>query len=155
MLHAEDRIMAFCVLSLVWLYGHALPARRPARRGLSSEPSGFRVIGALVNKYASHASRHTDILNLHTPLIRKIRQLALRDAARKIARPDFAAFEDHFGIRPHEGYGCTNVRRVTVNTIDFRAAFSARSGRSAQHRPPLPGITVKIVDRIPYTCRSG
>src|SRR5713226_9757915 len=32
------------------------------------------------------------------------------------------AFEDHFGIRPHEGYGCTECSpAVTVNTIDFRA----------------------------------
>src|SRR5437867_12961705 len=58
------------------------------------------------------------------------------------------AFEDHFGIRPYEGYGCTECSpAVTVNTIDFRAAsfrqVGAKRGTSGH---PLPGITLKTVD---------
>src|SRR5216684_666816 len=58
------------------------------------------------------------------------------------------AFEDHFGIRPHEGYGCTECSpAVTVNTIDFRAAsFRQVGAKRGSIGHPLPGITVKIVD---------
>jgi acyl-[acyl-carrier-protein]-phospholipid O-acyltransferase/long-chain-fatty-acid--[acyl-carrier-protein] ligase len=57
------------------------------------------------------------------------------------------AFEEKFGIRPLEGYGCTECApAVTVNTRDFRAAglrqVGAKRGRIGH---PLPGMTVQIV----------
>jgi acyl-[acyl-carrier-protein]-phospholipid O-acyltransferase/long-chain-fatty-acid--[acyl-carrier-protein] ligase len=58
------------------------------------------------------------------------------------------AFEDTFGIRPLEGYGCTECSPVvTVNGRDFRApGFRQVGGRRGKIGHPLPGITVRIVD---------
>jgi acyl-[acyl-carrier-protein]-phospholipid O-acyltransferase / long-chain-fatty-acid--[acyl-carrier-protein] ligase len=58
------------------------------------------------------------------------------------------AFEDRFGLRPLEGYGCTECSPVVaVNTKDFRATgvhqVGAKRGRIGH---PLPGVSVRIVD---------
>ncbi|HEX3625567.1 MAG TPA: acyl-[ACP]--phospholipid O-acyltransferase [Verrucomicrobiae bacterium] len=58
------------------------------------------------------------------------------------------AFEEHFGIRPLEGYGCSECSpAVTVNTLDFRAAgFRQVGSKHGRIGHPLPGIAVRIVD---------
>jgi acyl-[acyl-carrier-protein]-phospholipid O-acyltransferase / long-chain-fatty-acid--[acyl-carrier-protein] ligase len=68
--------------------------------------------------------------------------------AEKLPERVALAFEDRFGIRPLEGYGCTECSPVvSVNTRDFRAAgfrqVGAKRGRIGH---PLPGITVRIAD---------
>jgi acyl-[acyl-carrier-protein]-phospholipid O-acyltransferase/long-chain-fatty-acid--[acyl-carrier-protein] ligase len=68
--------------------------------------------------------------------------------AEKLPERVALAFEDRFGIRPLEGYGCTECSPVvSVNTRDFRAAgfrqVGAKRGRIGH---PLPGITVQIAD---------
>jgi acyl-[acyl-carrier-protein]-phospholipid O-acyltransferase/long-chain-fatty-acid--[acyl-carrier-protein] ligase len=59
-----------------------------------------------------------------------------------------AAFEDHFGIRPLEGYGCTECApAVAVNTPDFRSAgFRQVGAKRGKIGHPMPGISVRIVD---------
>jgi acyl-[acyl-carrier-protein]-phospholipid O-acyltransferase/long-chain-fatty-acid--[acyl-carrier-protein] ligase len=64
--------------------------------------------------------------------------------------PDWLAnaFEEKFGLRPVEGYGCTECSPVvTCSTHDFRAAgfWQAGSRRGSIGRP-LPGVSVRIVD---------
>jgi acyl-[acyl-carrier-protein]-phospholipid O-acyltransferase / long-chain-fatty-acid--[acyl-carrier-protein] ligase len=57
-------------------------------------------------------------------------------------------FQDHFGIRPLEGYGCTECSPVVaVNTDDFRAAYFRQVGaKRGTIGHPLPGIGVHIID---------
>ena len=58
------------------------------------------------------------------------------------------AFEERFGIRPFEAYGCTECSpAVTVNTHDFRApGFRQVGGKRGKIGHPLPGVCVRIVD---------
>ena len=58
------------------------------------------------------------------------------------------AFEEKFGIRPLEGYGCTECGpAIAVNTDDFRAAgFRQVGGKRGKIGHPLPGVSVRIVD---------
>ena len=58
------------------------------------------------------------------------------------------AFEERFGIRPFEAYGCTECApAVTVNRQDFRGAgFRQVGGKRGKIGHPLPGLSVRIVD---------
>ncbi len=59
-----------------------------------------------------------------------------------------AAFEEHFGIRPMEGYGCTECAPVVaVNAPDFRSAGFHQVGvKRGTIGHPLPGVCVRVVD---------
>jgi acyl-[acyl-carrier-protein]-phospholipid O-acyltransferase / long-chain-fatty-acid--[acyl-carrier-protein] ligase len=68
--------------------------------------------------------------------------------AEKLPERVATAFEEKFGIRPLEGYGCTECSpAVTVNTNDFRAAgFRQVGAKRGTIGHPLPGVCVRIVD---------
>ena len=68
--------------------------------------------------------------------------------AEKLPERTALAFEDTFGIRPLEGYGCTECSPVVaVNSRDFRApGFRQVAARRGTIGHPLPGVSVRIVD---------
>ncbi|MFZ3218151.1 MAG: acyl-[ACP]--phospholipid O-acyltransferase [Candidatus Acidiferrales bacterium] len=68
--------------------------------------------------------------------------------AEKLPEALALAFADRFGIRPLEGYGCTECSPVVaVNTRDFRAPGFRQVGAKRGHiGHPLPGVSVRIVD---------
>lgn len=115
-------------------------------------PLDARAIGALISQYEV-----TFLLATPTFLQTYMRRCSPEDfgslqyvmaGAEKLPERVSLAFEDYFGIRPLEGYGCTECApAVTVNTRDFRAAqFRQVGAKRASIGHPLPGISVRIVD---------
>jgi acyl-[acyl-carrier-protein]-phospholipid O-acyltransferase / long-chain-fatty-acid--[acyl-carrier-protein] ligase len=68
--------------------------------------------------------------------------------AEKLPERVALAFEDVFGIRPLEGYGCTECSPVVaVNGRDFRApGFRQAGARRGTIGQPVPGVSVRIVN---------
>ena len=154
MLHADDRIMG--ILPFFHSFGFTGTLCLPAATGIGvvfhPNPLDSRVIGALVNKYAVTMLLATPtFLNAYTRRCTPEDFGSLRfimAGAEKLPDRISQAFEDHFGIRPHEGYGCTECSPVVaVNGRDYRATgfrqIAARRGRIGH---PLPGVSVKVVD---------
>jgi acyl-[acyl-carrier-protein]-phospholipid O-acyltransferase/long-chain-fatty-acid--[acyl-carrier-protein] ligase len=69
-------------------------------------------------------------------------------AAEKLPDRLASAFEERFGIRPLEGYGCTECApAVAVNTPDFRSTgFHQVGAKRGKIGHPLPGVCVRVVD---------
>ena len=69
-------------------------------------------------------------------------------SAEKLPERLALAFEEQFGVRPFEAYGCTECApAVAVNTHDFRSAGFRQVGvKRGRIGHPLPGLCVRIVD---------
>jgi acyl-[acyl-carrier-protein]-phospholipid O-acyltransferase/long-chain-fatty-acid--[acyl-carrier-protein] ligase len=115
-------------------------------------PLDSRAIGPLVKKYAV-----TFLLATPTFLQIYLRGCDPADfgslrlvmtAAEKLPDRLAAAFEEQFGIRPLEGYGCTECApAVAVNTPDFRSAgFHQVGAKRGKIGHPLRGVCVRVVD---------
>lgn len=115
-------------------------------------PLEARAIGEFVSKHAV-----TMLVATPTFLNAYARRCAPEDfgslryviaGAEKLPDRIATAFEEQFGIRPLEGYGCTECSPVVaVNTTGHRAAGFRQSGaKRGSIGMPLPGMTVNIVN---------
>ena len=153
MLGSHDKILG--ILPFFHSFGFTGTLCLPTAIGMGvvyhPSPLEARAIGALVSQYAV-----TFLLATPTFLQSYIRRCSAEDfgslqyvmaGAEKLPERVSIAFEDQFGIRPLEGYGCTECSpAVTVNTRDFRAAqFRQVGAKRASIGHPLPGISVRIV----------
>ncbi len=153
-LHHGDRILG--ILPFFHSFGFTGTLCLPPLAGIGVvfhvSPLDAQVIGALVSKYTV-----TMLLSTPTFLNSYARRCppeafgSLRivmAGAEKLPERIAQAFEDHFGIRPLEGYGCTECSPVVaVNTYDFRAAYFRQVGaKRGTIGHPLPGVGVRILD---------
>src|SRR5215475_4668685 len=154
MLHKSDRILG--ILPFFHSFGFTATLCLPAASGIGAvfhpSPLDSRAIGALVSQHSVTMLIATPtFLNAYTRRCTPEDFGSLRivmAGAEKLPDRISMAFEDQFGIRPLEGYGCTECSPVVaVNTYDFRAAqFRQVGAKRGTIGHPLPGIAIRIVD---------
>jgi acyl-[acyl-carrier-protein]-phospholipid O-acyltransferase/long-chain-fatty-acid--[acyl-carrier-protein] ligase len=150
----EDRILG--VLPLFHSFGFTGTFALPLSLGVGvvyhASPLDAQKIGSLVRKHAV-----TFLLTTPTFLQTYSERCSPEDfgsiryvlaGAEKLPERVAKAFEDRFGIRPFEGYGCTECSpAVAVNTPDFRAVgFYQTGAKRGRIGHPLPGVSVQVVD---------
>jgi acyl-[acyl-carrier-protein]-phospholipid O-acyltransferase/long-chain-fatty-acid--[acyl-carrier-protein] ligase len=153
-LHKGDSILG--ILPFFHSFGFTGTLCLPALTGIGAvfhpSPLDAQAIAALVSKYSVTMMLSTPtFLNSYTRRCPPESFGSLRivmAGAEKLPELVAQAFEDHFGIRPLEGYGCTECSPVVaVNTYDFRAAYFRQVGaKRGTIGHPLPGIGVRIID---------
>jgi len=154
MLHKDDRILG--ILPFFHSFGFTATLCLPAASGIGAvfhpSPLDSRAIGALVSEHSVTMLIATPtFLNAYTRRCTPEDFGSLRivmAGAEKLPDRISIAFEDQFGIRPLEGYGCTECSPVVaVNTYDFRAAqFRQVGAKRGTIGHPLPGIAIRIAD---------
>ena len=151
---SEDKILG--ILPFFHAFGYTVTLWLAATYGVGvvfhPSPLESQIIGDLVRKY-----KITFLVATPTFLQAYMRRCSREDfaslrcvlvGAEKLSERVAHAFEDHFGIRPLEGYGCTECAPVVaVNIFDFRGPGVHQVGaRPGTIGHPLPGISVRIVD---------
>jgi acyl-[acyl-carrier-protein]-phospholipid O-acyltransferase / long-chain-fatty-acid--[acyl-carrier-protein] ligase len=154
MLGRKDCLLG--VLPFFHSFGYTVTLWLPAVLGVGAayhpSPLDFGAVGEMVREYGV-----TFLLATPTFLQGYLRRCAPQDfgslrfviaGAEKLPEKLSVAFEDRFGIRPLEGYGCTECSPVVaVNTKDFRApGFRQVGAKRGCIGHPLPGVSVRIVD---------
>jgi acyl-[acyl-carrier-protein]-phospholipid O-acyltransferase/long-chain-fatty-acid--[acyl-carrier-protein] ligase len=154
MLHGRDRLLG--VLPFFHSFGFTVTLWLPAVLGVGvvyhPNPLDLTAISGLARHY-----RITFLLATPTFLQAYVRRCSPEDfgslqyvlvGAEKLPERVALAFEDRFGIRPLEGYGCTECAPVlAVNTRDFRApGFRQVGAKRGKIGHPLPGVSVRVVD---------
>ncbi len=154
MLGGRDRILG--ILPFFHSFGFMAGLWLPAVSGVGvvyhPNPLDAQAIGALVQQY-----KVTFLIATPTFLQAYMRRCSPESfgslqfvlvGAEKLHERVALAFEDAFGIRPLEGYGCTECSPVvTVNGRDFRApGFHQVASKRGKIGHPLPGVCVRVVD---------
>ena len=153
-LDGRDKVLG--ILPFFHSFGFTAGLWLPAVQGVGvvfhANPLDAQVVGELVAKY-----KVTFLIATPTFLqgyMRRCRPESFGSlqyvlvGAEKLPERVALAFEDHFGIRPLEGYGCTECSPVvTVNGKDFRGpGFRQVAAKRGRIGHPLPGVSVKVVD---------
>lgn len=162
-LNKHDRILG--ILPFFHSFGFTGTLALPAALGVGvvfhANPLDSKTIGPLVRDHSV-----TFLLATPTFLQLYLRGCSPEDfgslrlvmtGAEKLPDRLALAFEEHFGLRPLEGYGCTECApAVAVNTFDYRAAgFRQIGAKRGKIGHPLPGMSVRIVDpENPWTSPS-
>ena len=154
MLGSRDKILG--ILPFFHSFGFTAGLWLPAVQGVGvvfhPNPLDAQVIGVLVERH-----KVTFLIATPTFLQGYMRRCTPESfgslqyvlvGAEKLPERVALAFEDQFGIRPLEGYGCTECSPVvTVNGRDFRApGFRQVAAKRGKIGHPLPGVSVKVVD---------
>ncbi len=154
MLTGRDRLLG--VLPFFHSFGFTVTLWLPAVLGVGvvyhPNPLDLTAVSELARKY-----RITFLLATPTFLQAYMRRCSPEDfgslqyvlvGAEKLPERVAAAFEDRFGLRPLEGYGCTECAPVVaVNTGGFRApGFRQVGAKRGKIGHPLPGVSVRIAD---------
>lgn len=154
MLGANDKILG--ILPFFHAFGFTvclwLPGVHTVGVVFHPNPLDAQVIGELVEKY-----RVTFLIGTPSFLQAYMRRCTREQfaslqyvlaGAEKLPERVAAAFEGTFGLRPLEGYGCTECAPVVaVNSRDYRApGFRQVGARRGTIGHPLPGVSVRIVD---------
>jgi acyl-[acyl-carrier-protein]-phospholipid O-acyltransferase/long-chain-fatty-acid--[acyl-carrier-protein] ligase len=154
MLDGRDKVLG--ILPFFHSFGFTAGLWLPAVQGVGvvfhPNPLDAQVIGGLVEKY-----KVTFLVATPTFLQGYMRRCTPESfgslqyvlvGAEKLQERVALAFEDLFGIRPLEGYGCTECSPVvTVNGKDYRGpGFRQVAARRGKIGHPLPGVSVKVVD---------
>lgn len=115
-------------------------------------PLDARAIGDLTERYAATILLATPtFLQMYRRRVAPAQFGSLRivmAGAEKLLPQMAQDFEDHFGIRPLEGFGMTECAPVVAASgLDFRAAgFYQPGSRRGSVGLPLPGVAVRVVD---------
>ncbi len=150
----HDRVLG--ILPFFHSFGFTATLWFPLLNGMASiyHPSPFdsRAIGALIARYRAAMLLATPTIlqsitrRCEPEMLGSLQYVIV--GAEKLSARVADAFEEKFGIRPMEAYGCTECSpAVSVNVRDFRAAGFYQVGHkrgSIGH--PLPGISVRVVD---------
>ena len=154
MLGGSDKVLG--ILPFFHSFGFTAGLWLPAVQGVGvvfhPNPLDAQMIGGLVEKY-----KVTFLVATPTFLQAYMRRCTPESfgslqyvlvGAEKLPERVAIAFEDQFGIRPLEGYGCTECSPVvTVNGKDYRApGFRQVAAKRGKIGHPLPGVSVKVVD---------
>ena len=154
MLNQHDVLLG--VLPFFHSFGFTVTLWLPAVLGVGvayhPSPIDLAAIAEIVREY-----RVTFLLSTPTFLQQYVRRVPPEDfgslqfvivGAEKLTESVAMAFEDRFGVKPLEGYGCTECSPVVaVNTRDYRApGFRQVGAKRGRIGHPLPGVSVRIVD---------
>lgn len=150
----SDRVVG--VLPFFHSFGYTVTAWLPLLAGCGvvyhANPTDAKTIGELVERY-----RGTMLLTTPTFAATYARKCTREQfaslrfvlvGAEKLRESVAKSFEEAFGLKMFEGYGCTEMGPVvSVNTPDYEAGRDSQMGTKAGTvGRPLPGVVARIVD---------